>query len=195
VIDAAMKLRHRIAVEEIAEVEVGVATPVLRTIAEPAAEKARPRSGYHAQFSAPFVVAASFLGGGGLGLWLDDFTDEKASDPRYLEIAAKVRCVANPECDAIFPNQFASVLRLRTRLGEVLEEKCLVNRGGPGNPLSSEELKVKFMANCGRLFSEETSSTLAELIGTMENRSGSELLIPAGQSSDLDSLEFESEKK
>ena len=55
--------------------------------------KARPQSGYHAQFSGPFTVAAALLGGGGLGLALDDFTDEHVRDPRYLDLAAKVRVV------------------------------------------------------------------------------------------------------
>jgi 2-methylcitrate dehydratase PrpD len=194
-IDASLNLRKRVAVADIEEIEVGVPAPVLRTIAEPAAEKARPRSGYQAQFSAPFVVAAAFLGGGGLGVWLDDFTDEKVSDPRYLALAAKVRCVANAECNAIFPNQFPSVLRLRTRSGEVLEEKSLVNRGGPGNPLSLDELKVKFMANCGRSLSEDSSLVLAEAIVNMEDRSGNELLNSAGQPRDLGALQFESENK
>ena len=195
VIDASLKLRQRVAISDIAEIEVGVASPVLRTIAEPAAEKARPRSGYQAQFSAPFVVAAAFLGGGGLGLWLDDFTDEKVCDLRYLELAAKVRCVANAECNSIFPNQFPAVLRLRTNSGEVLEEKSLVNRGGPDNPLSSDELKVKFMANCGRLLPEERALAVAETIQDMENRSGKEMLIAMGQSRNESALQYESENK
>jgi hypothetical protein len=38
-------------------IELGVAKPVLRTIAEPSAAKARPASGYHAVFSGPYTVA------------------------------------------------------------------------------------------------------------------------------------------
>jgi 2-methylcitrate dehydratase PrpD len=168
-IDASLKLRKLVAIEDIEKIEVGVASPTLRTIAEPAEEKVRPRSGYHAQFSGPFVVAAAFMGGGGLGLWLDDFTDEKAADPRYIELASKVTCVPNSECDAIFPNQFPAVLRLRTRSREVLEEKVLANRGGPENPLSADELRLKFMANSTRLISEKKALELADNIEGIED--------------------------
>ncbi len=175
-IDAAIRLRLRAPVEDIAEIQLGVATPTLRTIAEPRDAKIRPQSGYHAQFSGPFTVAAALLGGGGLGVWLDDFTDEHVRDPRYLALAAKVSVVANAECDAIFPNQFPAVLRARMRSGEVLEEKVLANRGGPGNPLSEAELKVKFLANATRRLPEAASHSLAGAISEMETQSVAELL-------------------
>ncbi|MBI1759882.1 MAG: MmgE/PrpD family protein [Acidobacteria bacterium] len=169
-IDAALRLRERIGnLDDIAEIELGVASPTLRTIAQPPEQKARPQSGYHAQFSGPFTVAAALLGGGGgLGLWLDDFTDANVSDPRYLALAAKVRCVANAECDAIFPNQFPAVLTIRLKSGEVLVEKVLANRGGPANPLSLAELKIKFAANAGRRLSATAAQAVADSIAHME---------------------------
>ena len=171
-IDAAMKLRERVDIADIADIELGVAAPTLRTIAEPPEAKARPQSGYHAQFSGPFTVATALLGGGGgLGLWLDDFTDERVRNPRYLELAAKVRCYADPECDAIFPNQFPAILRIRTASGEVLEEKVLANRGGPGNLLSSDELKIKFMANATQSISREKAEQFAAQVNELERHS------------------------
>lgn len=163
-IDCALRLRQRVAPGEIEWVRLGVAAPTLRTIAEPREAKIRPQSGYHAQFSGPFTVAAAWIGGGGLGLALEDFADEKVRDPRYLELAAKVECYAEPECDAIFPNQFPAVLRVRTRDGRILEEKVLANRGGPGNPLSVEELTIKFLGNAARALSEDEAGRLAERI-------------------------------
>ncbi len=169
-IDAALRLRGRIGnLDDIAEIELGVAAPTLRTIAQPPAQKARPQSGYHAQFSGPFTVATALIGGGGgLGLWLDDFTDARVNDPRYLALAAKVRCVANAECDAIFPNQFPAVLTVRMKSGEVLVEKVLANRGGPGHPLSLAELKIKFLANAGRRLSASAANALAHGIAQFE---------------------------
>jgi 2-methylcitrate dehydratase PrpD len=163
-IDAALRLRQKVAVEDIAAIELGVAGPTVRTIGEPREQKVRPQSGYHAQFSGPFTIAAAFLGGGGLGLDLDDFTDDNAADPRYLDLAAKVSVYAESECDRIFPNQFPAVLRVTTRSGAVLEEKVLTNRGGPGNPLSVEELKVKFMGNAARAMTRAQAEALASAI-------------------------------
>jgi 2-methylcitrate dehydratase PrpD len=175
-IDAALRMRTRVAIEDIVSIELGVATPTLRTIAEPREQKIRPHSGYHAQFSGPFTVATALLGGGGLGVWLDDFTDAHVSDSRYLELAAKVQVVANAECDAIFPNQFPAVLRVQTKAGETSEEKVLANRGGPGNPLSAEELQIKFRANAGRRLSPEAVQSLVAAILLIEQQPLARLL-------------------
>ncbi len=163
-IDAALRLRKRVDISRIESLTLGVASPTVRTIGEPREEKTRPRSGYHAQFSGPFTVAAALIGGGGLGVDLDDFTDAHARDERYLEIASKVLVVADPECDAIFPNQFPAVLRARLDDGSLIEEKVLANRGGPDHPLSREELKVKFMGNATRTLSRQRALALADLV-------------------------------
>ncbi len=155
-IDAAIRLRQEgLDIEEIEEVEFGVASPVLRTIAQPENEKAKPETGYAAKFSGPFTVATALVGGGGLGVSLDDFTDEDVNDPVKLDLASRVRCVADEECDRIFPNQFPAVLRVRLKNGEVQEARVSHNRGGPENPLGEEELEVKFRTNAGRVLSEQ----------------------------------------
>jgi 2-methylcitrate dehydratase PrpD len=169
-IDAAMRLRKTLSPEDIIGIELGVPTPTVRTIGEPAALKARPQSGYHAQFSGPFTVAAALVGGGGLGLSLDDFTDARARDPRYLDLAAKVKVYGHPDCDAIFPNQFPAVLTIRTRDGRAHEARVMTNRGGPRNPLSVEELTVKFLSNATRVMDERDARTAADAIVHMADR-------------------------
>ena len=65
-IDAALEIRARgVHPDDVEAIELGAPTAVLRTIGEPAAEKARPLSGYHAAFSGPYTVAAALTGGGG----------------------------------------------------------------------------------------------------------------------------------
>ena len=44
---------------------------------------------------------------------------------------------------------------MTTRTGEELEARVEVNRGGPGNPLSDEELARKFHDNAVRSLPEE----------------------------------------
>ncbi len=178
-IDAARALAKRLDVADIEAIELSVSSPTLRTIAQPREQKIRPQSGYHGQFSAPFAVAAALLGGGGLGLWLDDFSDDNVRDPRYLELAAKVEVKADPECDAIFPRQFPAILRVRTKAGEELEERVMANRGGPQNPLSEEELKIKFRANASRTLEPADAERLAAAVLEEADRPVSELLRPA----------------
>jgi len=160
-VDAALRLRAQgLAPTDVTAIELGVAKPVLRTIAEPPEAKARPASGYHAAFSGPYTVAAALLGGG-LGVSHEDFTDAAARDPRRLALAALVRCVEDERCSASVPHAFPAVLRVTTRTGEELEARVEVNRGGPGNPLSDEELARKFHDNAVRSLPEERAAELA----------------------------------
>lgn len=150
VIDCAIQLREMVDPDTIERVDVGVAAPVLRTIAEPVEQKERPSTGYAGKFSGPYAFAAAMLGGGGLGVGLDDFTDEAVADPRRLALAARVRFRADQECNAIYPYQFPAVASVELRDGRREEVKVLVNRGGPQNPLSEAELRAKFRLNAGR---------------------------------------------
>lgn len=183
-IDAARQLKASgLPVDEISSLELGAPTSVLRTIAEPAAAKARPESGYHAAFSGPYTVAAALLGGGGLGLGHEDFTDEAARDPRRLELAAKVRCVADARCDEIFPDQFPAVLRAELRNGARYEQRVDVNRGGPKNPLSDGEIATKFAMNVDkRLTGNQADALTTETLSLPSTRDLHRLVALLGES-------------
>jgi len=169
-IDAAMQLREDgLNLDDVEALELGVAAPVLRTIAQPEGEKARPKTGYAAQFSGPFTVATALVGGGGLGVSLDDFTDELVRDKEKLRLASLLTCHADEECTGVFPNQFPAVLRARLRGEKIMEARIMHNRGGPENPLSDEELETKFRANAWRALPEEQTAELEGALGSLEN--------------------------
>ena len=162
-IDAALRLRESgVDPGSIESLTLGVPKPVLHTIAEPIEEKRRPRSGYHGAFSGPYTVAAALLGGGGLGVFHEDFTDSAVLDPRRLALADKVEVVADEECSDIFPHQFPAVLTARLADGRTVTEKVLANRGGPANPLSDAELTTKFVGNTQRSIPAGNAGSLAK---------------------------------
>lgn len=166
--DAAIELRERgLKPGDVESAVLGVATPTVRTIGEPLAGKQAPSTGYQAQFSGPYVVAAALLGGTGLGLGLDDFTDELATDPDRRQLMARVTVEADPVCDEIFPDQFPAVLRVLTTSGERLEASVLTNRGGPQRPLSDDELTAKFRTNATRLVSAATAADVEAAVEAM----------------------------
>ncbi|MEV0585413.1 MmgE/PrpD family protein [Nonomuraea sp. NPDC050310] len=169
-VDCALALRARgLDPAGIEEVELGVAAPVLRTIAEPYEEKIRPRTPYHAKFSGPYTVAAALLGGGGLGLALDDFVE---LDPARLALAARVRCVADERASELFPRSFAAVLRVRLADGSMLEHRVDSSRGGPEHPLSRAEQALKFRASAGRALAPDQVEALIEAAGRLPDRDG-----------------------
>ncbi len=172
-IDCALALRAQgLDPDDIESVTLGVAAPVLRTIAEPRAEKTQPQSAYHAKFSGPFTVAAALLGGGGLGLSLDDFSEATVSDPRRLALAQLVDVEADERATQIFPNAFAAVLTVRTRGGAQLEHRVDSSRGSPAYPLTREDLMVKFRINAERGLPADQVSELADAVAQLADGSG-----------------------
>lgn len=167
-IDAALALRRRgIDPDDIVALELGVPAPVLRTIAEPADVKAAPPTGYAARFSGPFTVAAALLGGGGLGVYLDDFSDETVREPRHLRLARLVRCHPDPVCTDVFPHQFPAILTARLRDGSEVRAEVLTTRGGPERPLTREELATKFRLNAARRLPNEDVSAWERAIRSL----------------------------
>ncbi|KAB2977616.1 MmgE/PrpD family protein [Streptomyces sp. SS1-1] len=154
--DAAMALRDRgLDPARVERLVLGVPGPVIRTIGQPIEGKRAPETGYQAQFSGPYMVAAGLLGGGGgLGLGLDDFTDDLARDPVRRELMAKVEVVEDDTATAIFPAQFPAVLTAHDTDGRVWREEVLSNRGGSLRPLSDDELELKFRDNARDRLSE-----------------------------------------
>ncbi len=147
-IDAAIHLRQQgVHPDSITAIRLGVPAPVLRTIAEPLDAKARPESGYSARFSGPFTVATALSGGGGLGVSSSDFSDDHVRDPDRLALSALVHCYADEQSTQDFPNQFPGVLRVETDNGAQFEHRVTHTRGGPENPLSKDELEIKFRLN------------------------------------------------
>ena len=170
-IDAALALREQgVSVEEIDVLSLGVAEPTVRTIGEPIEVKRAPSTGYQAQFSGPYTVVAALLGGGGLGLGLDDFTDALATDAERRQHMAKVTVAGHPACSEVFPNQFPAVLTARLNDGRELEQAVMSNRGGPQRPLSDSELELKFTDNAGRLLGDGTLRQVQDSVLSLDRQ-------------------------
>jgi 2-methylcitrate dehydratase PrpD len=93
------------------------------------------------------------------------------ADARHLELAAKVRCVGDPECDAIFPNQFPAIVRITTNSGSIMERRVMNNRGGPANPLSNDEIVIKFNTNVKDVLRDADAAELIRMISNLEESS------------------------
>lgn len=90
-IDATRRMRRQgLRPRDVESAVLGVASPTVRTIGQPLEVKQAPDTGYQAQFSGPYTVTAGLFGGGGLGVGLDDFTDELARDPDRRAVMGRV---------------------------------------------------------------------------------------------------------
>ncbi len=169
-IDAALALRlGGLRPEQVEKATLAVPPPVLRTIGEPIHLKRSPQTGYAAQFSGPYAVAAALLGGGGLGVGLEDFTDEKALSPQRRELMRRVDVVGDDSLMDVYPQQFPAILSVTTFNGRSLVERRLANRGGPLRPLSGEELARKFSDNTAGLLPPVASEEVVERLASPDS--------------------------
>ncbi len=147
-IDAALAMRaDGLRPEDVSSAVLRVAPATARTIGQPIEAKRNPESGYHAKFSGPYTVAAALTGGSGLGLGLDDFSDEAAERQDRRALMQVVDVEGDESLLDVYPFQFPARLTVRTKDGSELHRDVLANRGGPGNPLTADELATKFTQN------------------------------------------------
>ena len=164
-IDAALRLRaDGLRPEHVESAHLSVASATVRTIGEPIELKQRPLTGYQAQFSGPFVVAAALRGGGGLGLSLRDVSDAAAVDPQMRAVMARISVGGSELCDSIYPHQFPAVLEVRTTDGRELRAEVLANRGGDLDPLSAAELRAKFDDNVAGALPPDRAAAIVDAL-------------------------------
>ncbi|HEY4191359.1 MAG TPA: hypothetical protein VGM46_01825, partial [Mesorhizobium sp.] len=93
-------------------------------------------------FSMPFCMAVGFFDG---DAGLEQFTDEKARDPKILELASKISYVIDPENE--YPRNYTGHIRVTLADGSVRELRQPHMRGGVREPLTREQLIAKFRGN------------------------------------------------
>jgi 2-methylcitrate dehydratase PrpD len=143
-VDCALRLAKKgFSAEDVEEVLCETAEGYVHRLWDPLPSKHRPANAYAAKFSAPFNIAVAFVTG---GAGLSAFTEERVRDERILALASKVRYVVDPNNP--YPKAYTGHVRMTLKDGRVLEERQPHIRGGAHEPLSRDEIEVKFLGNC-----------------------------------------------
>ena len=74
------------------------------------------------------------------------FRDERIRDPALIPIMDKVKVVANDEFEALFPKFQPSRVTITTADGKSYAKRVDVPKGDPRDPMTPEEIGVKFTA-------------------------------------------------
>jgi 2-methylcitrate dehydratase PrpD len=127
---------------DVVDIECETGEGLVDRLWEPLAVKHRPPSGYAAKFSMPYCMAVALIDG---DVGLAQFTDDRASDPAVLALAARIRYVIDPDNE--YPANYSGHVRAVLRDGTVRELRQPHLRGGAREPLSRAELVGKFRAN------------------------------------------------
>lgn len=147
-ISAALTLRraHQLTAADVAAVLVETTTRGADILSD--ASKYQPTTRETADHSLPYVIAAALADGYVLP---QSFTPDKLRDPRIWALLPKIRVVADPEIDRLFPKVKRARVTITTTGGRMHTAQTDVARGDPADPLSDEELAAKFHANAAGL--------------------------------------------
>ncbi len=143
-IDCARAFRQRgITADLIDRIECDTAEGIVHRLWEPLAGKRSPPNAYAAKFSIPYAIAVALLkDNAGLG----EYTDALAHDAVLRGLAAKVSYRVDPANP--YPKQFTGHLKVTLKDGRVFEHRQGFFKGGVEHPLSDDDIRHKFFANC-----------------------------------------------
>lgn len=101
-----------------------------------------PTDALQAKFSMRYAIASAlFYGGAGLG----EYTNEKVADPQIQEFMRKIYVSVDNEFKRLgFIGTSPVKIKITLENGEILNGKCLLAKGNPQNPLSTDEMASKF---------------------------------------------------
>jgi 2-methylcitrate dehydratase len=126
---------------DVAEIKVEVIARAADILGDP--HKYRPDSKETADHSLPYCMAAGLVDGMVTPL---QFKEERVLDKSLIPVMDKVKVVANEEFEKLFPKFQPSQVTISTTAGKKFTKRVDVPKGDPRDPMTAEEIGVKFHA-------------------------------------------------
>jgi 2-methylcitrate dehydratase PrpD len=124
---------------------------------EPFLAKHKVRTVVAAQASLPFALAVAAVRG---KVTVDEFTEETVNDPVIQGLIPKLRVEQDTELYQKVTNSMPGRITIRTTDGRELTDEVLYPKGNPGNRLTEEEFKDKFMGSVVRVLGQDQAEEL-----------------------------------
>ena len=155
--------KHKFAITDIERIKALVPAEVVKTVCEPVANKRRPANAYDAQFSIPYLVAASLVRG---RFGLAELEPDVLADETILRLCDLV----DYEIDArsTFPRHYTGEVQIALKDGRTLVHREAMNRGCADRPLSNAEIADKFAGNARLGLSSRQADEVREAVLGLE---------------------------
>ncbi len=147
---------NRIDPHAVEEVLIKTTTRGAEILSDPS--KYQPTTKETADHSLPYCIAVAVTKGNVLP---SDFTEEALKDPFVWELLGKIKVIADPQIDALFPGVKRAIVTVTTKDGDRFTKQEDFAKGRAERPLSDEELIGKFRANAQGVMTE---SRLDEIV-------------------------------
>jgi len=134
-----LKKAHNLEADEVEEIRVHTIGRGVEILCDK--DKYDPHEKETADHSMPYCLAVALVDGQVVPA---SFKESKIRNPKVLENCRKVKGVVDKECERKFPAMQPCKVILRTKDGRELSKAVDFAKGDPRNPLSDEELLVKY---------------------------------------------------
>jgi 2-methylcitrate dehydratase len=154
---------HDLKPEQITEVHIRALQRAADILADPS--KYDPRTKETADHSLPYVIAAAIVD---RNVTPAQFTAAKIADPVIREQLPKVKVVADPAVEKLFPALQRVIVKITTCDGRSFEKQLDYPKGDPRNPLTDEEIEEKFDALAEGVISKEQQRRVKDVVWHLE---------------------------
>src|ERR1700736_5263333 len=154
---------NKIKADDVKEIKVEVIARAADILGDP--HKYRPDSKETADHSLPYCMAVGLVDGMVTPL---QFKEERVLDKSLIPIMDKVKVVANEEFEALFPKFQPSRVTITTNDGKEHATRVDVPKGDPRDPMTEDEIAVKFTALGGDVFGKDQCKKLQSVIMSIE---------------------------
>jgi len=148
---------NKIDPHDVKEVVVRTTTRGADILSDPS--KYQPTTKETADHSLPYCVAVAIVKGNVLP---SDFEEEALKDPFVWELLPKIKVIADPEIDALFPKVKRAIVSITTTDGKTYTKQEDHAKGRAERPLSDVELIDKFSANAQHSLSDDHLKRVVE---------------------------------
>jgi 2-methylcitrate dehydratase len=155
---------NNIRADDVKEIKVEVIARAADILGDP--HKYRPTSKETADHSLPYCLAVGLADGMVTPL---QFKEERIRDQSLIPIMDKVKVVANEEFEALFPKFQPSRVTITTNDGEQHSTRVDVPKGDPRDPMTEDEIAVKFTALGGDVIGKDKCKKLQRFIRNIDN--------------------------
>ncbi len=154
----------RIVAEDVESIEVKTIRRAADILSDPA--KYNPTSKETADHSLPWCLAAAVARG---RVTPAEFSDEALADEAIRGVIGKIKVVAEPEFESMFPRLQPCEVTVVTRQGERYVERLEYAKGDARDPLTDSEILEKFAALSDGLLSSKRRGDIVAAVEDLES--------------------------
>ncbi len=157
---------NKINIDEIKEIRITTIARAVDILFDP--NKYNPTTRETADHSLPYCIAAAVADG---KITTETFSDEKLKDPRIRNIIKKIKGEASEEFEKLFPEKQPSRATVILNDGTTYSHYLEYPKGDPRNPMTIDELEIKFNSLSSSLLSEDKQKKIKDIIFNAEKYS------------------------